>query len=341
MSLDKYKDKGLTGLANLGNTCFLNSTMQCLSHCYELNNFLIDGNFQNKLNKNSEALMLIEWNNLRELMWSENCTISPGRFVSTIQKIAKVKDKSIFTGFAQNDLPEFLLFIIDGFHESVKRSVTMNINGNARHSTDHLALKCYKMLQNMYEKHYSEIIQLFYGSHVSQVTDISGVVLSQTPEPFFLLNLPIPKNANPTLLDCFDIYTKKELLEGENAWYNEKTKEKQSVMKQITFFSLPDILVIDLKRFSNNLRKNNVYIDIPLENLDLSTYIIGYEKDTYVYDLFGVCNHNGSIIGGHYTANVKNANGKWYNFNDTQVTEINDTKVITPLAYCLFYRKKK
>jgi ubiquitin C-terminal hydrolase len=59
-----------------------------------------------------------------------------------------------------------------------------------------------------------------------------------------------------------------------------------------------------------------------------------------VYDLYGICNHSGGVQGGHYTSFIKNANGKWYHFNDTNVTEIEENKLISPKAYCLFYRKK-
>jgi ubiquitin C-terminal hydrolase len=90
-------------------------------------------------------------------------------------------------------------------------------------------------------------------------------------------------------------------------------------------------------------QKNQILIDFPLNDLDLSKYVIGYKKKSYMYDLYGVCNHSGSVFGGHYTAYIKNANGKWYNFNDTSVQEIPlslNNSIISPKSYCLFYRKR-
>ena len=57
-----------------------------------------------------------------------------------------------------------------------------------------------------------------------------------------------------------------------------------------------------------------------------------------MYDLYAVCNHSGVTQGGHYTANVKNANEKWYNYNDTYVTAIKKENAVTAKAYCLFFR---
>ena len=65
------------------------------------------------------------------MMWSENCTISPGGFVGAVQKVAHIKDRVIFTGWAQNDLTEFLQFVTECFHNSICREVEMNIQGNA------------------------------------------------------------------------------------------------------------------------------------------------------------------------------------------------------------------
>ena len=76
--------------------------------------------------------------------------------------------------------------------------------------------------------------------------------------------------------------------------------------------------------------------------LDLSKYVEGYKVNNYVYDLYGICNHRGGVQGGHYYSYVKNANGKWYKFNDTLVSEVTNLGDLqTPNAYCFFYRKQK
>ena len=106
------------------------------------------------------------------------------------------------------------------------------------------------------------------------------------------------------------------------------------------FLEFTKYLIITLKRFSNNNKKNNKKINFPLENLDMSKFVIGYDKNSYKYDLFGICNHSGGCNGGHYTSFVKNANSNWYHFNDTNVSKMNVKDLKTNSAYCFFYRKR-
>jgi ubiquitin carboxyl-terminal hydrolase 8 len=343
MNINNYKDKGLSGLANLGNTCFINSCMQVLSHTYELNYFLEEEKYKKKLKNKYDSLLLLEWDNLRTLMWNNNCIVSPNKFLNTVHKLATVKGMEMFTGYSQNDLPEFLLFLIDCFHNSISREIKMTISGQPENETDKIALQCFEMIKNMYSKEYSEIWNLFYAVHVSEITNLeTGKQIKITPEPYFMLDLPIPSNnKSPTLIDCFECYVEGEILDGDNAWYNEETKQKINIRKKILFWSLPNILVIDFKRFNARNQKNQILVTFPLDALDLTKYVIGYKKESYHYDLYGVCNHSGGVLGGHYTAYVKNANGKWYHFNDTSVTEVGlQESIVSPKAYCLFYRKK-
>jgi ubiquitin C-terminal hydrolase len=338
-------DRGKTGLQNLGNTCFMNSTLQCLSHTYELNKFLISGKYKKNLNKKPESLILMEWDKLREMMWSENCIISPGGFLGTVQKVAKIKNRELFTGFAQNDLPEFLLFLLESFHTSIQREVNMEISGNVVNNTDKLASTCFTMMKTMYKKEYSEFLNMFYGIHVSKVVSVESEYSSMTPEPFLSLDLGLPENSqnidvSVNLYDCFDLYTKVEPLECKIE-VDEETKKREKAARQIVFWSLPDILIITLKRFTDHKKKNQCLVDFPLENLDLTKYIVGYNKDSYKYDLYGICDHSGGTMGGHYTSSVKNQSGNWYKFNDASVTPIEISKLKSPKAYCFFYRKQK
>jgi ubiquitin carboxyl-terminal hydrolase 8 len=344
MSFDKYKNKGLSGLTNLGNTCFLNSCMQVLSHTYELNEFMNMETYKSRLNNKIDSALLVEWDELRKILWNENCIVSPFKFVKTVQKIARLKDRDLFTGFSQNDLPEFLIFVVDCFHNAIAREVNMTIQGEVANQRDKVALICLERIKQMYSKDYSEIWNLFYGIQVSQIVSITNDdVISITPEPYFILDLPIPpEHKSPTLIDCFDLSVNGEIMEGDNAIFNEKTGKKESAKKKLSFWSFPNILVIDIKRFNSSNRKNQILVDFPLNELNLSNYVIGYNKDSYIYDLYGVCNHGGVTQGGHYTSFVKNSNDKWYHYNDTSVSEVTMVnQIVTPKAYCFFYRKRQ
>tara|TARA_Y100000389_G_scaffold396_2_gene376 strand:- start:899 stop:1927 length:1029 start_codon:yes stop_codon:yes gene_type:complete len=340
---EKYKDRGLTGLANIGNSCYLNSCMQILSHTYEFNEFIDSKDYKKFIKSNEDGKILEEWVSLLNLMWSENCTIAPHGFVNSVKHVSMLKERHLFAGNEQNDIQEFLLFIIECFHNALHRSVDMRITGSVKNERDKLATECYKMMKQMYKNEYSEIVTLFYGIHISAIYSTkTNEILSMRPEPFSVLSLSLPNKKTICLNDCLDLYCIQEELIDENAWYNESTGKKENVKRGIIFWSLPNVLIIDLKRWSViDGNKNNVTVKCPLHDLNLSKYIKGYNSDKYIYDLFGVCNHFGSSYGGHYSSFVKNANNKWYDFNDTNVTQINENNIISSNSYCLFYRKKK
>lgn len=338
----KYAGNGLTGLVNLGNTCYLNSCMQILSHCYVLNE-IIDARVNEKsINDTIESVLLVEWNELRRLMWANNnCVISPNRYVNAVQKISAKKGRELFTGFIQNDFPEFLVFLLDCFHSALKRDVVMQVKGRIKSDMDRLAIKCYETLKMHFDNDYSIIIDKFYGVQVTQIQSVDNKeTLSVATEPYCLISLAVTPSTT-SIYDCLDEYCKSELMTGDNAWFNDKTATYQPVEKSIAFWNLPEILVIDLKRFDNRLRKIAQHISVPTTSLDLSKYVVGYNKAKYVYNLFGVSNHMGTAFSGHYTAYVKNANNKWYEFNDQTVTPRDERQVVTSNAYCFFFIRQR
>ena len=347
---NNYLTNGYTGLCNLGNTCFLNSCIQVLSHTYELHKVLNKPVIQKQMAtlKTDDMLIFKEWKELIEVMWSGNGKLRPLKFVKAVHEIADKKGVEIFTGFAQNDVTEFLRFIVNCFHTAMARPVQVNITGSAKSKHDELAVQCYKLLNSVFSKEYSDIFDIFYGISVSEIRGENNIVHSLRPEQYFILDLPLPKiegsGSTQTIYDCMDLFTKGELMNGENAWFNDKTGLKEDVTKRCLFWNFPKILIIALKRFEfvgNKCFRINSQIDAPLNGLDMSKYVEGYSPKKYIYDLYGVCNHIGGPMGGHYTANIKNVSGKWLNCNDETVSIIeNETHIVTPMAYCLFYRMR-
>lgn len=142
------------------------------------------------------------------------------------------------------------------------------------------------------------------------------------------------------LLDCLQKSNKAEILEGKDAYACSKCKSLQKATKKHEIHSVPPILIICLQRFKNGV-KNTEKIDFPLEGLDMSNYV----KNGAIYDLYGVVNHSGTLNFGHYTAQCFNqAHQKWFNFNDSFVSEVSPSDlrddIVTPRAYVLFYQRR-
>ncbi|XP_011409062.2 PREDICTED: ubiquitin carboxyl-terminal hydrolase 15-like [Amphimedon queenslandica] len=141
-----------------------------------------------------------------------------------------------------------------------------------------------------------------------------------------------------------DLFVNKEVLGEDDAWYCPQCKEHVQASKKFDLWKMPEILVIHLKRFSyNRYFRNKIEskVEFPLENLDLSKYVVNEEEPQPLYDLFAVSNHFGGLGGGHYTAYAKNKdNGKWYSFDDSHVSEASADSICSSASYLLFYQRK-
>lgn len=149
-----------------------------------------------------------------------------------------------------------------------------------------------------------------------------------------------------SLYDCVQLYTTKEKLGPDDAWYCSKCKKHVQATKKLDIWKLPEILVIQLKRFQFtrfSRDKLETFIDYPLDTLDLTQYVpVEAQGQQHLqYDLFAVSNHFGGLGGGHYTAYSKiDSTSKWYKFDDSSTQEVDPQIVKTPAAYVLFYKSK-
>ena len=330
------KDKGLCGLVNFGNTCYMNSAIQCLSNTFLLTEYIFTNNFK------SNNVLINEWKKLLKGLYHENCVVSPISFLKTIINIANEKDIE-FAFSNQNDVSEFLVFFIDQLHEEIKRKVSITISGSIINNKDKMAFDAMTQWKSFFKNNYSEIINIFYGQLVSRiyVTENNNYQeKSSNYSPICFFNLSIPQTSNETdIYDCFDLFTQNIELNGDNKWKCDKTNNYYDAIQNIKIWKFPSILIINLKRFNNSRRKIKKLIDFPIDNLDLRKYCEGYDAHKSIFNLYAICNHSGNLNSGHYYAYCKNLNNKWYKYNDRNVSLLDESNIVTSNAYCLFYKK--
>ncbi|XP_061612275.1 ubiquitin carboxyl-terminal hydrolase 31-like [Phyllopteryx taeniolatus] len=169
-----------------------------------------------------------------------------------------------------------------------------------------------------------------------------------------------------SLAQCFQLYTKEEQLAPDDAWRCPHCKQLQQGSIKLSLWTLPDILILHLKRFRQDgdrrMKMQNM-VKFPLTGMDMAPHMVkrsqsswslpshwspwrrpyglGRDPEDYLYDLYAVCNHHGTMQGGHYTAQCKNSiDGQWYCFDDSDVHPISEEDVCKQTAYILFYQRR-
>lgn len=340
-----YTGKGLSGLMNTGNTCYMNTIIQCLSNTLKLTDYFLNKKPQEedpgRKNWNRfEYYVVLSYQNLLHNMWSDNQLLKPRTFRENLCKFVKKYYNS-----TQQDAHECLTNILDILHTALCYDIVVDIKGTPQTSVDHLMIQSLQQWKSFYEKKYSALIDFFYGQHHNKIICSGCKAESHNFDPYCGLSLSLSlgkDKGSVSLDDCFkDYFSQKQI----QTWNCEKCKS-QGCTRKTTLWTLPNYLIVHLKRFDNNNNKINTPVISNLDDLDLTEYMSTDKSDpnNYIYSCYAIAHHSGNTNGGHYWADCRNLDGNWYTFNDGDVSQ---TKTADRLsidsnrtAYILFYHRK-
>ncbi|KAK7205143.1 hypothetical protein BZA70DRAFT_295619 [Myxozyma melibiosi] len=354
---------GMTGLKNLGNTCYMNSVIQCLAGTSLLARIFLNGTYRKQINMQNklgtQGVLAKAFGDLVAALYSDQCTF----LVPTTMKDVTGRLRPEFAGSDQQDAQEFLTFLLDSLHED------LNLNGGKtrlpplteqeERMREKFPVRYASFLEwERYRKSdNSAIVSMFQGQYQSKLMCMTCKFTSTTYNPFSVLSLPLAPGKHVSLKQCFDMFVMEEVLDKDDAWYCPQCKTQRKATKTLRIARLPMILIVHLKRFKTNGRWTNkldTFVDYPVHDLDLTSYWPAFRSEDsmwidkvpksdqvppFKYNLYGVVNHYGTLRGGHYTAYMHKNNKGWLVFDDSRVAMIKEDKVVSRDAYVLFYQR--
>ncbi|XP_071968451.1 ubiquitin carboxyl-terminal hydrolase 36 isoform X2 [Engystomops pustulosus] len=298
------------GLQNLGNTCFLNSTVQCLTYTPPLANYLLSKEHSRNCQQGGFCMLCIMQNHLIQAFANSGNAIKPVSFIRELKKIARH-----FRFGSQEDAHEFLRYTIDAMQKAC-------LNGYAKLDRQSQATTL--------------VHQIFGGYLRSRVKCSVCKSVSDTFDPYLDIALEIRHSAN--IIRALELFVRSDVLSGENAYMCAKCKKKVPATKRFSVHRASNVLTLSLKRFAN-FSGGKITKDVGYpEFLNIRPYMSQTNGDPVMYALYAVLVHSGySCHAGHYYCYVKASNGQWYQMNDSLVHASNIKVVLNQQAYVLFY----
>ena len=350
--LEKKNKVVLIGLNNIGATCYMNATLQCLSNTKTLTEY-----FLNNYRKDSKKIMANEYYKVLKNLWdvdSVQKSYSPTSFKEVLSQ-----ENPLFAGIAANDSKDLINFLIERLHQELNIINTNDINNNIvieqqDQTNELLMLKLF--IEEFHQKFNSPISNLFYGILETKSQCQSCKIIKFNFQVYSFLEFPLQqvnqyyynngtrplytndgKNPDVDLYECFEYNRKVDLMTGDNQMYCNICNKLCDSYYSTILYSGPLYLIINLNR-----GKGAVYeckVNFPSQ-LNILNYIT-FKNSITTYELYAVICHLGpSSMSGHFVAYCRNRiDNKWYLYNDAIVSpctrkyQYNDG-----MPYILFYK---
>ncbi|KAG5501478.1 hypothetical protein JKF63_03307 [Porcisia hertigi] len=326
------------GIVNLGNTCYMNSVLQVLNST-PLGQYFLTADYishlvttKGKLTHLTNAFCFV----IRELN-RVDCDYS----VSTSQLKLTLGD--YYEGFrnsSQQDANEFLRVVLDGIHGALNlnesnQTIFREID-NSKGTDEELA---HHYWAQYCQRNSSVVVDYCSFQERSTILCPSCGHQSRSFNVCLSIEISIPSTQSKVSLDdCFAAYCREEILDDNSMYMCPNCHQKVNARKQMSFYSVPSVLFITLKRFRSygsftTASKVNSSVFFS-KTLSVAPYMCSNFSKTE-YHLVGIVNHQGNMHGGHYTADAVGVDGVWCNFSDERVTKVDvaDNKQAYILCY--------
>ena len=328
------------GLANVGATCYMNATIQCLAHVEKLTKSLLKSKIIPE-NKSKFKLTNIYVEVLRNLWLNPYIKYySPNNFKNLISEM-----NPLFAGIQANDSKDLIIFLMENLHNELNKvnNNISNISNIIINQYDYQMV--FNNFYNFFSKNYNSVIShLFYGMYNSTMQCLNCQLITNNIQCFNFLIFPLEevrkfKNNMQNIVniyECFEYYQKDEFMMGQNQIHCNYCKLMSNSINKAKLIICPNVLIIILNR------GKGLQFDIKLtfdEYLNIKNFIF-YPQSPSFYELIGIVTHFGpSSMGGHFIAFCKSfVDQQWYKYNDAQVnlSSFGEAKNVG-VPYILFY----
>lgn len=336
------------GLANLGNTCFLNSVLQALRLSWPLADLFLPYTSLPIRDASKKKNLLHAFQTLLRDFWrvvpsagTPPPTLLPHGFLHQFRTVLQETDDDWYRPGQQSDAAEALQYILDSLHDVLQRPVRMEVMGSAIPASAEEAAqrRAIESWIGFFKKEYSEIVKQFYGQMQISVHCTQCGNVSERYEPWLMLKAPIPTPGTSTLAACLDAAFAPETVDD---YHCDKCAKKVPAVLRTRISHLPPITILTLKRFTNTGAKLSGTITWDLNALDFAPYFAfsydpiatGAAARAPVYETYAVLEHRGLSQGGHYRMYAKQSD-VWHEYDDSAVRAVHPDAV-TAESYVLF-----